>query len=64
MDRRRLMNTPAKGLTAEEASYRLEKFGRNELEEKTESPLMKLITEFGRPMALMVNFACVGVQRF
>ena len=54
VDRRRLMNTTAKGLTSEEAAYRLEKFGRNELEEKIESPLSKLIKEFGRPMALMV----------
>jgi H+-transporting ATPase len=54
VDRRALMNTGEEGLTEEEASYRLEKFGKNELVEKKVDKWKNLYMEFTRPMALMV----------
>eukprot|EP00240_Pyramimonas_obovata_P020339 CAMPEP_0118935400 /NCGR_PEP_ID=MMETSP1169-20130426/15623_1 /TAXON_ID=36882 /ORGANISM="Pyramimonas obovata, Strain CCMP722" /LENGTH=200 /DNA_ID=CAMNT_0006878437 /DNA_START=298 /DNA_END=897 /DNA_ORIENTATION=- len=63
VDRRALMNTGADGLTSEESSYRLEKFGRNELVEKKVDKWKKLYLEFTRPMALMV-WGAVMIETF
>eukprot|EP00959_Pyramimonas_sp_CCMP1952_P328783 6883626-Pyramimonas_sp.AAC.2 len=57
------MNTGPDGLTTEESIYRLEKFGRNELEEKQVDKWKKLYLEFTRPMALMV-WGAVAIETF
>jgi H+-transporting ATPase len=45
----RLATTP-EGLTAEEAASRLEKYGYNEIPEKTVSPFLKFLTYFWGPI--------------
>mmetsp|Transcript_25348 Transcript_25348/g.42480 ORF Transcript_25348/g.42480 Transcript_25348/m.42480 type:complete len:914 (+) Transcript_25348:267-3008(+) len=42
------------GLTTEEAERRLEKFGRNELEEKEDDKWVKLALEFIQPMPIII----------
>jgi magnesium-transporting ATPase (P-type) len=49
-----LLNTGPTGLTEDEAERRLQKFGKNQLEEKKDNPLLKLVMSFLSPMAIMI----------
>jgi H+-transporting ATPase len=52
-----LLNTGPTGLTEDEAERRLQKFGKNQLEEKKDNPLLKLVMSFLSPMAIMIWIA-------
>jgi len=52
-----LFKTGVDGLSEEEAERRLEKFGPNQLAEKKENPLLKLLLAFVSPMAIMIWIA-------
>merc|ERR1712185_579577 len=51
---RELVNTGDDGLTDAEAERRLRIFGKNELEEKVDHPLLKLAKGFTGPMPMMI----------
>jgi H+-transporting ATPase len=61
---KRLGSSPD-GLTQAEATKRLDKYGPNEIAEKTTSPLRKLLTYFWGPIAWMIEVAVLlsGVLR-
>ena len=52
----RLVSSPD-GLTTVEARKRLAQYGPNEIEEKTENPLLKLLTYFWGPIPWMIEVA-------
>ena len=52
-----LFKTGPDGLSEEEAERRLEKFGPNQLVEKKDNPLLKLLLAFVSPMAIMIWIA-------
>ena len=54
-----LIGTPEHGLTEAEAAERLEKFGKNEVEERTVHPLVKLAKSFIGPMPIMIWVAII-----
>ncbi|MCX7868545.1 MAG: plasma-membrane proton-efflux P-type ATPase, partial [Terrimicrobiaceae bacterium] len=54
-----LRTDPAKGLTAAEAASRLSQYGPNELEEKKDSPLKRLLGYFWGPLPWMVEAPAV-----
>merc|ERR1719181_2044796 len=56
---RELVNTGDDGLTDAEAERRLRIFGKNELEEKVDHPLLKLAKGFTGPMPMMIWFAII-----
>jgi H+-transporting ATPase len=56
---RRRLEAPLEGLTAEEAGRRLERYGPNELEEKTTSALVRLLGHFWGPIPWMIEVAAV-----
>ena len=51
---RELVNTGEDGLTDAEAERRMRMFGKNELEEKVDHPLLKLAKGFTGPMPMMI----------
>ena len=51
---RELVNTGDDGLTDAEAERRMRMFGKNELEEKVDHPLLKLLKGFIGPMPIMI----------
>jgi H+-transporting ATPase len=53
------LQAPQDGLTSEEASARLEKFGRNEIVEKKTRPLLKFLKSFWGPIPWMIEIAAV-----
>ena len=48
-----------KGLTSEEAAKRLEKYGRNELPEKTDPKWLVFLRQFWAPMPIMIWVAII-----
>jgi H+-transporting ATPase len=47
------------GLSEEEASRRLEQHGRNTIEERRRSPVVKMLAHFWGPIPWMIELACV-----
>ena len=56
-----LLQTPAEGLSSEEALVRLERFGKNRLEDKQTSKWLKLVQQFTGPMPFMIWLA-IGIE--
>jgi len=55
----RLHADPERGLTTEEARSRLTLYGPNTIEEKHQSPLLKLLSYFWGPIPWMLEAACL-----
>jgi H+-transporting ATPase len=53
------LDTSGHGLAKEEAQYRLEKYGYNEIEEKKESPILKFLSYFWGPIPIMIIIAAI-----
>lgn len=55
----KLKDACANGLDSEEANRRLERFGRNQLEEKRRNPILKFLSFFWGPIAWMIEVAAI-----
>jgi len=53
------LNCSGDGLTEQEAKSRLSQYGYNELEEKTENPILKFLSYFWGPIPWMIEIAAV-----
>ena len=56
---KQLGSDPKKGLTSQEVEKRLAEYGPNEIEEKKESTLMKLLKNFYGPIPIMIELAAL-----
>jgi H+-transporting ATPase len=56
---RQRLDAPEGGLSADEAGRRLERYGPNELQEKTPSALVRLLQHFWGPIPWMIEVAAV-----
>ncbi|KAJ3095408.1 hypothetical protein HDU97_006990 [Phlyctochytrium planicorne] len=56
---RLLQTDPRKGLTTAEVHERLEKFGRNEIPEKKVNPVLKFLSYFWNPIAVLLELAAI-----
>ncbi len=54
-----LSTDPDRGLSDEEASLRIEKYGRNKIEEERKHPVLKLLSHFWGPIPWMIEIALV-----
>ncbi|KAJ3130199.1 hypothetical protein HK098_005446 [Nowakowskiella sp. JEL0407] len=54
-----LQTDPLKGLTAAEHAERLAKFGKNEIPEKKQSPILKFLSYFVGSIAFLLEFATI-----
>ena len=53
------LNSSADGLTGAEAQHRLEQYGRNEIPQEKENPLLKFLSYFWGPIPWMIEVAAI-----
>jgi H+-transporting ATPase len=56
---KKYLHTSSDGLSTKEAQERLEKYGYNEIEEESESPLLKFLSYFWGPIPIMIIIAAI-----